>query len=230
LHGFVAGTTDTYQSGWPATMHPGQSTGFYVYAQMRGWTRTLDLPEEPVRPFLDVNAPLAAFYRQHPARRVLPGKMSTLRGRTLADVVRPGEGWVILPVAECIGREGRVMGSTWLFDGDPSHPYSVAGWRALQPGELPLPVLYRNRVVTRDGGLRRELFIRGWDGAPVRLQLLNAGTAVVKFTVATPRGGGEYELPAGAQLLLEIDVPADGRVLLALDYPAGTSIEARLAR
>ncbi len=137
LHGFVAGMTNTYQSGWPATMQPGQSTGYYVCTtSCARWARTLDRPQEPVHPLLDVNAPLAAFYRQQPVRRVMPGKLSALKGQRAEDVVHSGEGWFILPVAECIGREGRALGRTWLFDGDPSHPYSVAAWRALQPGRV----------------------------------------------------------------------------------------------
>jgi hypothetical protein len=229
LHGFVAGTTDTYQAGWPATMQPAQSTGFYVYAQIRDWARTLDRPEEPVRPCLQVNAPLAAFYRQQPLRRVLPGKASALQGRTMADIVHPGEGWLIVPVAACMGREGRVMGRTWLFDGDPRHPYSVAAWRALQPGESPVPLLYRNGVVAQEGGLRRELLIRGWDNGAVSLQLRNAGPAAVKFIVASSLGAAAYELAQGARLLLALDVPADGLLPVAIDFPVGGAIEAQLA-
>lgn len=228
LHGFSAAMTDTYQSGWPATMRPGQSTGYHVFSQLRAWTRTLDRAEEPVRPALDVNAPLAAFYRLEPSRRVLPEKLSALKGRRAEDVVRPGEGWLIVPVAEFIGHEGRVLGRTCLFEGDERHPYSVAAWRALQPGESPAPLFYRNRVVPREGGLRRELLIRGWDGEPVRLQLHNTGVAAVKFAVATSLGRAEYELPAGAQLLVEVDLPPEGRLPVAIDYPTGVSIEARL--
>lgn len=228
LHGFSAAMTDTYQSGWPATMRPGQSTGYHVYSQMRAWTRTLDRPEEPVRPALAVNAPLAAFYRLESARRVVPEKLSALAGRRAEDVVRPGGGWLIVPVAEFFGHEGRVLGRTWLFDGDEHHPYSVVAWRALQPGESPEPLLYRNRVVPQDGGLRRELLIRGWGGEPVRLQLHNTGAGAVKFTVATPLGRAAYELPAGAQVMLGVDLPPEGRVPVAIDYPVDAAIEARL--
>ena len=146
----------------------------------------------------------------------------------MADVVRPGEGWLILPVAECIGREGRMMGRTWLFNGDPSHPYSVAAWRALQAGESPVPLIYRNRVVTRDEGLRRELLIRTWDGGVVWLQLHNSDAHRVKFAVAVPLGRAEYELPAGGRLLITADVPANGLLPMAIDFPAGASVEAQL--
>lgn len=229
LHGFHAAMTNTYQSGWPATMQPGQSTGYHVFSGMRAWTRTLDRPEEPVRPALDVNAPLAAFYRLEPARRVVPEKLSALAGRRAEDVVRPGEGWLIVPVAEFFGHEGRVLGRTWLFEGDERHPYSVAAWRALQPGESPVPLLYRNRVVEQATGLRRELLIRGWDSEPVRVQLHNAGGAAVKLTVSTPLARAEYELAAGKQLLLGVDLPPEGRVPVAIDYPADAVIEVRLA-
>lgn len=228
LHGFSAAMTDTYQSGWPATMRPGQSTGYHVFSHLRAWARTLDRPGEPLRPALAVNAPLAAFYRLESGRWVAPEKLSALAGRRAEDVVRPGAGWLIVPVAEFLGHEGRVLGRTWLFDGDEHHPYSVAAWRALQPGEVPEPLLYRNRVAPQDGGLRRELLIRGWGSEPVRLQLHNAGAAAVKLAVSTPLGRAQYELAGGKELLLGVDLPPEGRVPVAIDYPADATIEARL--
>jgi len=228
LHGFVAGMTDTYQSGWPATMHPEQSTGYHVFAQMRGLAQTLDRPSEPVRPALAVNAPLAAFYRLEVSRRVVPERLSALQGRRAEDAVRAGEGWLIVPVAEFLGREGRVLGRVSLFAGDESHPFSVVAWRALQPGESPEPLLYRNRVVPHKGGLRRELLVRGWDNKPVRLQLRNAGAETVKLTVATPLSAAGFELAPGRQLLLELDLPPEGRMPVAVDYPVGASVAAGL--
>ncbi|MEJ1973231.1 MAG: hypothetical protein WDM96_12450 [Lacunisphaera sp.] len=230
LQGFVAATFNTYQAGWPATMQPAQSTGYYVFAQWHAWSAALDRPGEPVRPALEVNAPLAAFYRQEPARRVLPEKLSALKGRTAEAVVRSADGWLVAPVAEFFGREGRVMGRTWLFEGDEHHPYSVAAFRALQPGELPVPLLYRNRIVPRGGGVRRELLVRGWDAAPVYLELHNAGAGAVHFTAFAPAGRIENDLPAGARLVLEVSLSPSGFAPVAIDYPGAGQIEARLVR
>ncbi len=228
LQGFGAAMLDTYQSGWPATVRPAQSMGYYVFAQWRAWSAALDRPDEPVRPALDVNAPLAAFYRQESARHVAPEKLSALKDRTAEACVRPGDGWLVVPVAEFLGHEGRVLGRTWLFGGDEHHPYSVAAFRALQPGEAPVPLLYRDRVVPQGDALRRELLVRGWDAAPVRLEVRNAGTAPAHFAVRTPDGQMENDLPAGLRLVIEVKLPATGLGPVALDYPAGARLEARL--
>lgn len=228
LHGFGAAMFDTYQSGWPATVRPAQSTGYYVFASWRAWSATLDRPGEPVRPALDVNAPLAAFYRQEPARLVATGKLSMLKGGTAESVVHPGDGWLVVPVAKFLGHEGRVLGRTWLFDGDEHHPYSVAAFRALQPGESPVPLLYRDRIVPQGVTVRRELLVRGWGADPFHLELRNPGAASASFTVRTPIGQIENELPAGMRVVLEVNLPPTGLAPVAIDYPATARLEARL--
>lgn len=218
----------TYQSGWPAVVRPAQSTGFHVYQNWRAWTAALDRPDEVLRPALDVNSPLAAFYRQASPRRILPEKLSTLPAGTAQACVRPGEGWVIVPVAQFLGHEGRVMGRTWLFEGDERHPYSVAAWRALGPGEKPVPLLYRNRVVAAGPKERRELLIRGWDNKPVPLAVGNRGSAAVHCTVWTPLGVVETDVGPGAEVVFEVQLPASGLTPAAIEFPAGARLEARL--
>jgi hypothetical protein len=228
LQGFSAAMLDTYQSGWPATMRPAHSVGYYVFASWRSWSAALDRPGEPLRPALEVNAPLAAFYRQPPARRVAPEKLSALKGRTIESIVHPGDGWVVVPVAEFLGHEGRVMGSTWLFQGDEHHPYSVAAFRGLQPGESPVPLFYRNRVMADGPILRRELLVRGWDQVPLHLQIVNRSGGPAQFTVSSPAGNMEQQLADEKSVIFEVPLTASGLVPILIESPAAGRCEVQL--
>jgi len=231
VHGFGAALFDTYQSGWPAVTRPGQSVGFHLYQNWRDWSASLDRPAEPLRPALPMNLPLAAFYRQHSVRPVAPQRLSALATERASDAVRGGEGWLIVPAAKFIGREGAVMGRTWLYEGDEQHAFSLAAYRALGPGERPVPMLYRNRLTGTGPNLRRELLVRTWGGEPVQLELVNTGTSAANFTLGTPLGGTTGVLPAGARLRIEVPLPADIVSLITIDLPkpaAGAAAQAVL--
>ena len=219
LSGFGGALFNTYQSGWPAIVRPAQSAGSFVYESWRAWSAGLDRPGEPLRPALAVNAPLAAFYRQETPRRVVPEKLSALPAGPAEAVVRPGEGWLIVPVAQFIGREGRVMGRTWLYDGDEHHPYSVVAFRALRAGEQPQRLVYRNRFFEKDGQMQREFLVKNWQSAPQRLELSNPGPATCHYTVYSSVGGTAGDLTPGARLLLEIPLPPDAVSIFGVGYP-----------
>jgi len=231
VHGFGAALFDTYQSGWPAVTRPGQSVGFHLFQNWRDWSANLDRPTEPLRPALPMNLPLAAFHRQQPVRPVAPQRLSALTADRASDAVRAGEGWLIVPAAKFIGREGTVMGRTWLYAGDEQHAFSLAAYRALGAGERPAPMLYRNRLTGTATTLRRELLVRTWDVEPVQLELVNTGGSVANFTLGTPLGGTTGELPPGARLRLTVPLPADIVSLLTVDLPkpaAGAAVPAML--
>ena len=219
VSGFGGALYNTYQSGWPAITRPAQSTGFYVYEGWRAWAAGLDHTEEPLRPALAVNSPLAAFYRQETPRRVMPDKLSALPADLVEGIVHAGEGWLITPVAQFIGKEGRVMGRTWLYDGDEHHPYSVAAFRALRAGEHPVSLVYRNRLVKINGQMQREFLVRNWESPPQRVELSNPGPAACHYTVFSSVGGTEGELTPGARLLLEIPLPPDAVSAFGVGYP-----------
>jgi len=162
LHGFGAAMLDTYQSGWPAVTRPAQSVGFHLYQNWRDWSAGLDRPAGALRPALPMNLPLAAFYRHEPLRPVSPLRLSALAAAHAEDAVRADDGWLIVPAAKFIGREGAVMGRTWLYEGDERHAFSLAAYRALGAGERPVPMLYRNRLAGTDAAWRRELLVRTW--------------------------------------------------------------------
>ncbi len=229
VSGFGGALFNTYQSGWPAIARPDQSTGFYVYAGWRDWSAALDFPAEPLRPALTVNSPLASFYRQEKSRPVAPEKLSTLPAVRAEDAVHPGDGWLIVPVARFIGHEGHVMGRTWLYDGDERHPYSIAAFRALRPGESPAPLVYRNHLTETNGGLQQEFLVRAVGATPLKLELKNPGATVCHYTVYSPVGGTAGDLAPGARLLLELPLPAETVSGFGVTYPKGAGrIEARL--
>lgn len=218
-HGFGAALLETYQSGWPAYARPAQSLGFHVYQHWRAWSARLDQPQEAVRPALPMNLPLAAFYRQQPVRRVEPVRLSTLTARTAAEAVRAGDGWLIVPAAHFIGREGEVMARTWLHEGDERNAFSLAAYRTLRAGETPGPVLYRNRLVETPVKMRRELQVRTWTGTPVRVELANPGGVSCRFVLTTPAGALEHEVGPGLKLMLEVSLPAGVVSPLVVEYP-----------
>jgi hypothetical protein len=122
----------TYQAGWSAVARPDQALGFSVFVQTRGWLRTLEPAETELRVALPVNRPLAAFLRTVPERRVTLAKLSALPA-TAEAAVESFDGWLIVPVAQFVGHEGRVEKRTWLFSHDEESPFSLAAYRRLRP-------------------------------------------------------------------------------------------------
>jgi hypothetical protein len=229
LTGLQGALFNTYQSGWPAVVHAEQSVGSYVFARWRAWAATLDRPGEPVRPAMIVNMPLAAFYRQEARREVQPGRLSALTAPTAEAAVTAGGGWLVVPAEKFLGHEGRVMVRTWLFQGEERHPFSIAAFRALQPGEPVLPVLYRNRVVPTEQGRRRELLVRAGSAAAIRLELGNPGPVAARCVVHAAGGEVTQELGPHARLWLELTLPPETVAPVSVDFPAsGAEIEARL--
>lgn len=219
LSGLGGALFNTYQSGWPAIVQPAQSIGSYVYEGWRSWSAGLDDASAPLRPALAVNSPLAAFYRQATARQVVPESLAALPPGSAEAAVPPGRGWIIVPVAQFLGKEGRVLGRTWLYDGDEHHPYSVAAFRALRAGEEPALLVYRNKLQEKNGRMQRELLVRNWSTVPHQLELSNPGPAAVHYTVYSSVGGTEGDLAPGAHAWLEIALPTDAVALLGVGYP-----------
>lgn len=217
-HGFGAAWFDTYQSGWPAYVRPGQSTGYHVYQHWRAWSAELDQPAEPLRVALPMNLPLAAFYRQQLVRTVDPLRLSALAAKQSQDAVSAEDGWLIVPAMHFLGREGDVMARVWLHEGDERSAFSLAAFRALRPGEHPVPLLYRNRVISTASVIRHELRVRSWVTAPVRLQLFNPGRTPCHFVLIAPSGAMRGEVAPGMRLWVEAEIPAGIVSSVAVEY------------
>jgi hypothetical protein len=210
----------TSQAAWPALTQPGRSASYFVYSHWRAFAEQLDPPGEPLRLAFPIDKPLASFYRLAPPRPVELESLSDLKAATAEAAVGAGAGWLVVPLEQFMGREGRVMGRTRLPD--------LAAYRALRPGEQPQPLLYRHRLVTVGENLRRELLVRTWGDAPVRVELFNPMSSPCAFELRTPTGRVADTVPAGARLVVVAPVPVDVLALVTIDFPkpaAGTAGE-----
>ncbi|MBI2497509.1 MAG: hypothetical protein HYV75_06185 [Opitutae bacterium] len=131
---FWHSTLHTYQSGWQAVVHPERALSYSVFAQTRGWARTLAPAGGTLHVALPVNRPLAAFMRTGTDRRVELQALSALPA-TAAAAVQSLDGWLVVPARHFAGREGGVEKRTWLFYGDEKSPFSLAAYR--RPGVTP---------------------------------------------------------------------------------------------
>lgn len=201
----------TSQAAWQALTRPGRSAAYYDYSHWRAWAGQLDQPAEPLRLAFPINNPLASFYRLASPRRVVLERLSGIQAETAEAAVGLSAGWLVVPFEQFMGREGRIMGRTTLF--------RLAAYRALRPGERPKPLLYSQRLIEADGQWRRELWLRTWSDATVRLELFNPGQAACRFELRTPTGRVAEVVPAGARLVVEAPVPTDILSLVKLDFP-----------
>jgi hypothetical protein len=211
LEVFVTVQARASQAAWQAWQRPERSGSYYFYSHWRAWAGQLDRPDEPLRLALPINQALAAFYRQDPSRRVVLESLSGLKAATAEAAVGQVPGWLLVPLEQFMGREGRVMGRTALFN--------LAAYRALRPGEQPHPLLYANQVLTRPDKMRRELLVRTWSDAPVRLELFNPGATACPFEVRTPTGSVTDVLPAGTRRVWTVPVPPDVLTVVTIDFP-----------
>lgn len=209
------------QAAWPALTQPERSASYFYYRNWRAWAGQLDQADAPLRLAFPIDHALASFYRLDPPRPVAIERFSDLKALTAEAAVGSAPGWLVVPLEQFMGREGRVMGRTGLFN--------LAAYRQLQPGERPRPLLYAYRARKLGEMLRDELLLRTWADAPVRLEFLNPRTTACRFELRTPTATLTPEVPAGAHLVLEVPVPADIPAWVTIDYaPAASESEGNL--
>ncbi len=197
------------QAGWQAWTRPERAFSHYTYSHWRNWAESLDEPGRPLRVAFPIDRPLAAFFRLPTPREVEIVQLSTLAAPTAEAAV--GDGWLAVPLEKFMGREGRVMGST-------NPAFGLAAFRALRPGELPRPLVYRQQV-SDVGELRRcEWTVRRWAETPFRLEISNPGVAACPIELRTPLGTVRENLPAGARRVLEVAVPPDELAPVTLEF------------
>ena len=218
----------TYQSGWRAIAQPENARGYFVARQWAAWAQALDRPESAWRVALPDRRPIAAFYRGPAARAVELRPQPGPAVGTAEDLAKAEPGWVIVPAARFIGREGRVLARTWLFEGAEDSPFSLAAYRALGPGELPAPVLYRQRQIHEAAGARWDLLVKVWTDPVVVLRLENPGASAWSYRIDTAAGREPGELPLDHRLHLGALVGEEGREegrdLLRSDVAAGLEV------
>jgi hypothetical protein len=226
--------TTTHQAGWRAVAQPGRSRGYHVYVGWREWAGGLGPADAPLRLALEFNQPAAAFYRLFPPRKVLPEAAPGPGSRTAEELVRGRGGWLVVPAALFMGREGMVAGRTWLFEGDPASPFSVAAYRSLGPGEVPAPLVYRRETSAGARRARSELLVRTWAGATLRLVVRNAGARACRYSVFSPVAavGGDLAPDSSREVALAVPAGAVAEISAVFESgspegpaPAGVSVE-----
>jgi hypothetical protein len=218
---FVMVQARTSQAAWPALMEPERSASYFYYRNWRNWAGQLDRPDAPLRLAFPIDHALASFYRLDPPRSVVIERLSDLKALTAEAAVGAAPGWLVVPLEQFMGREGRIMGRTGLFN--------LAAYRKLQPGERPQPLLYGYRAQRLGEILRDELLLRTWADAPVRLEFANPRTTVCRFELRTPTATLTAEVPAGERLVLEVPVPSDIPAWITIDYaPSAVAAEGNL--
>lgn len=191
----------TSQAAWSALTDPERSASYYYYSHWRAWAGQLDQPAEPLRLAFPIDRALASFYRLHPPRQVVLERLSGITAATAEAAVGSTPGWLVVPLEQFMGREGRVMGRTGLF--------GLAAYRALRPGERPQPLLYQYRTGQRGDLLWDELLLRTWADAPVRLELFNPGAAPCQVKMHAPGASITAVVPAVGRVVVPVPVPAD---------------------
>ena len=202
-------TMHTHQSGWQAVRRPEHSRGYFVFGQWREWAAGLDEPAGPLFVALPDRRPLAAFYRQPVARHITlrPEPVATVG--TAADFIGGEKGWVIVPATQFMGREGRVVARTWMFEGDELSPFSLAAYRKRHAGETAPPVLYRQRQTRPGTEILWDLLLKTWEQPEVRVQLVNPGGSGWRYRIITQAGQTGGYLAAKQTLVVTLNLPAD---------------------
>lgn len=213
-------TMRTAQAGWRAITEPARSRGYFVAQHWRDWSANLDARSETTVVALPANMPLAAFYRGEPRRMVNLRPVPDAAVATAEEFVRPFPGWVIVPLGQFLGREGRVMASTWLFQGDENSHFSLAAYRRLAPNEKPPSILYRTRRSVVATGIEHSLLVKTWDASPVRLRLRNPAGQPRAFRLLAPGVDRRGELAAGLELVIELALPANAVAEVNLVFAA----------
>ncbi len=205
------------QAGWQAVTQPDHALSHFIYSHWREWARKLDHADVPVRLVFPINQALAAFYRVVPSRPVELAKFSESLAATAEAAVDSNGGWLVVPAGRFKGREGRVFGQTWLFNGEGDSMHSLAAYRRLQPGENPAAMLYQFTRSFTAGGMQTRLLVKSWE-TPVTVRLRNPATYPWRVRAETALGVAEEEIPAGGEIVLNLPVTPEVLAELILNF------------
>jgi hypothetical protein len=192
------------EAGWNPVKHPEHSIGFL----WRQWAEGLQ-GAGTLEVALPYNRPVAAFYRLASRRKVVPGLVPDPRDRTAEGCLRDRDAWLVVPAALFEGREGDVVGTTWLYNGSEESPFSLAAYRLRRPGEASPPILYRRERSVQARTTRFDLAVQPGPGEPCRQLTVAAGSSPCRFVLQSPvaRSGS---LNAGAEAVVTLDPPIQG--------------------
>ena len=194
-----------HQAAWQAFSHPHLGLPQFIYAHWRDWADQLDANHTELRVALPINSPLGSFYRTDPLRPVTMEKLSELHAPNAEAAVAGTDSWLVVPAMMFMGREEKVMGTTWLYGGDHAGINSLAAYRALKPGESPLPILYQSTHAFTPNGLQRRMLVRAWK-SEVKFRLANPDTSSWRYEIKTGSKRTEGMLPPKGALEVSVEV------------------------
>jgi hypothetical protein len=202
-------TTRTSQAGWHALMKPEHSQGYFVEENWREWSQRLDRPDTPLVVALAEERPLSSFYRQH-INRPVQLKFQPVPGRGTAEqFIGTSPGWVIVPAASFIGKEGEVAASVWLYNGDETNPFSVAAYRRLGSGEQARPVVYRHKRARNGKEIVDDLSIKTWKAQTVHFVVKNYSNQNRHCRIMTPLETKEQMIYGETITAISFALPTD---------------------
>ncbi|MEO6994505.1 MAG: hypothetical protein ABI273_12810, partial [Lacunisphaera sp.] len=207
----------TYQAAWQVVTKPEQSMATILYHEWRTWADGLDQSGTPLRLAFPINYADGVFYRLATPRRATVERFSNLDGSTAEAATANTDSWLVVPAFTFKGREGRVIGKTWLFKGEENSAYSVAAYRALRPGEAPVPILYHFSDSIKDSGIQRKLLIKSWEPTTT-LQVNNPSGIPWKFEVSTGSIHQSGSLAANEVIALELPVEVRAPSEVTFDF------------
>ncbi|HEY4246275.1 MAG TPA: hypothetical protein VGM64_05425 [Lacunisphaera sp.] len=207
----------TNQDAWQSLTRPDRALGHFVYSHWRQWAYQLDDADEPLRLAFPINHLVSAFYRMSPARRVDLEKFSELNAVTAEKAVGTKDGWLLVPINRFKGREGRVYGRTWLFNGESDVLYGVAAFRKLSATESPVPLVYRSTRAKISNGWERRLTIRGWS-TPLKVRVTNNSAHSWRVIARTGTGTQTGMVPARGSLVLALPINVQATNDLAVQF------------
>ena len=217
-------TMQTPQSGWIAATEPELAGSYSVFSTWRQWAQALDEADQPLRPCLPYNSPVAAFYRLPGGRRV-ETQILPSDHRTAQDVLAGRGGWLIAPASLFAGNEGDVVARTLLPTGEAAGPFSLGAYRLKRPGEALPCVLYRKRRTLTHEGCTFQLIVRSWEGGKSGLRITNREAFGCHVTASDPGHQEELDLGPGASASVSLRVASRGlseaRVVAVAASPGG---------
>lgn len=182
------------------------------------WSNRLQPQGSPLYLGLRVNSPAAQFFRTRSPRPVRFVRLSGLAGGTAEEALRSlGPGWLVVPAAAFMGREGRVIASSWNPFGDETMKISVVGYRLPRPEEAPPPVLYSDRGFELPAGFGRALVLRAWRPEVIVL-LANPSAHPWRVRLAGSHGEAEADLPPGETVEVPVGCASDGLTRLTAAF------------
>ncbi len=213
----------TYQAAWQVMTKPRSSMATILYHHWRTWTDRLDRSGAPLRLAFPINYAEGVFYRLDQPRLATVERFSDLNAVSAEVATVNTDAWLVVPAFMFKGREGRVIGKTWLFKGEENSAYSVAAYRALRPGESPVPILYHFSDLVKDDGIQRKLLIKSWQPS-LTLRAKNPSGLLWKFEVLTGSIHRSGQLQANEEIELEIPVKNEAPSEVTFDFHASVPI------